>query len=66
MKEHFKEQLDAGPADGTSAQFIVFYLVESDSGMDMLRIANESIDNLDEKYVFSRHEGAIPILTAKE
>ena len=60
MIEHFKEQLDAGP------QCLVYYIVESDSGRDMLQINGDAIENLAEKYVCIDHSTAVPVLKLKE
>ena len=66
MKEHFKEQLDAGPADG-SDQFKVFYILQSESGDKAVHtVPNHDVDNLDEDYQYVSHTGAIPILTPKD
>ena len=65
MKKHFKEQLEAGPANG-SPDFKVFYILDSGAGSKAVHtVDNHSVDNLAEDLEYVEHAGAIPVLTPK-
>lgn len=66
MKEHFKEQLDAG-SPNDSARFMLHYMLESSDGpVKLLQISNEAVDTLNMTHEFISMLGAVPKLKLKE
>ena len=68
MKEHFKEQLDAGAADDkVGDQFNVCFILQSPAGSKAAHtVKNNKVDDLNEDYKYVAHIGTVPILTPKD